>query len=130
MARSRLRSEFPGCGVVGEEEGTESAGAAICWYVDPIDATHNYVRGIPVFATLLAVALDGELQLAVVSAPALRERWVAWQGGGAWRGAQRISVSEVGTTGAPPARQAGSPAVESALGTCARRGIARTLRAQ
>jgi histidinol-phosphatase len=97
MIRSRLNSDFRGCGIVGEEEGTESAGASICWYVDPIDATHNFVRGIPVFATLLAVALDGELQLAVVSAPAMRERWVAWRGGGAWRGSERISVSKVAT---------------------------------
>ncbi|MGD0248625.1 MAG: inositol monophosphatase family protein [Candidatus Limnocylindrales bacterium] len=97
MARSRLNAEFPGAGIVGEEEGTESAGASVCWYVDPIDATDNFVRGVPVFATLLAVALDGEMQLAVVSAPALRERWVAWRGGGAWRGSERISVSKVTT---------------------------------
>jgi len=97
MVRGRLHSAFPGCGIVGEEEGTESAGASVCWYVDPIDATHNFVRGVPIFATLLAVALDGELQLGVVSAPALRERWVAWRGAGAWRGSERISVSKVAT---------------------------------
>jgi histidinol-phosphatase len=97
MARERLRAAFPGCGFVGEEEGTEAAGAAVCWYIDPIDATHNFVRGIPIFATLLAVAVDGELQLGVVSAPALRERWVAWRGGGAWRGSERIAVSKVAT---------------------------------
>ncbi len=97
MIRSRLKTEFPGCGIVGEEEGTESAGASICWYVDPIDATNNFVRGIPVFATLLAVAVEGELQLGVVSAPALRERWAAWRGGAAWRGSERISVSKVAT---------------------------------
>jgi len=97
MVRVRLRSEFPGCGIVGEEDGTEAAGASLCWYVDPIDGTHNYVRGVPVFATLLAVCLDGEIQLGVVSAPALRERWVAWRGGGAWRGSDRISVSAVAT---------------------------------
>ena len=93
MARERLRSAFPGCGLVGEEEGTDAADASVCWYIDPIDATANFVRGIPIFATLLAVALEGELQLGVVSAPALRERWVAWRGGGAWRGDQRLAVS-------------------------------------
>jgi histidinol-phosphatase len=97
MIRSRLNSEYKGAGIVGEEEGTEAAGASLCWYVDPIDATHNFVRGITVFATLLAVSLDGELQMAVVSAPAMRERWVAWKGGGAWRGSERIHVSQVGT---------------------------------
>jgi histidinol-phosphatase len=95
MARDRLRAAFPGCGLVGEEEGSDGAAASVCWYVDPIDATHNYVRGIPIFATLLAVAVDGEPQLGVVSAPALRERWIAWRGGGAWRGQERIAVSRI-----------------------------------
>jgi histidinol-phosphatase len=95
MARSRINSDYRGCGIVGEEEGTEADGASLCWYVDPIDATHNFVRGIPVFATLLAVAVDGELQLGVVSAPALRERWVAWRGGGSWRGKESIHVSNL-----------------------------------
>jgi histidinol-phosphatase len=57
------------------------------------------VRGIPIFATLLAVAVDRELQLGVASAPALRERWVAWRGGGAWRGSERIHVSKVAAIG-------------------------------
>jgi histidinol-phosphatase len=95
LARERLRAAFPGCGLVGEEEGSDGAGAGICWYIDPIDATANFVRGIPVFATLLAVAIEGEMQLGVVSAPALRERWVAWRGGGAWRGERRLAVSRI-----------------------------------
>ena len=95
LARERLRAAFPACGLVGEEEGSDGAGASLCWYIDPIDATANFVRGIPIFATLLAVALEGELQLGVVSAPAMRERWVAWRGGGAWRGDQRLEVSAI-----------------------------------
>ena len=96
MARERLRNAYPGCGLVGEEEGPDAEGASVCWYVDPIDATANFVRGIPIFATLLAVAVEGELQLGVVSAPGLRERWVAWRGGGAWRGDRRMAVSRIG----------------------------------
>lgn len=99
MARERLRQTFPGCGLVGEEEGTDETGSAVTWYVDPIDATHNYMRGIPIFATLLAVVLDGELQLGLVSAPAMRERWLAWRGGGAWRSGERIEVSKVAAIG-------------------------------
>lgn len=95
MARERLRAAFPGCGLVGEEEGTETTGSAVTWYIDPIDATANFVRGISIFATLLAVALDGELQLGLVSAPAMPERWLAWRGGGAFRGAERIEVSRI-----------------------------------
>ena len=95
LVRERLRAAFPGCGLVGEEEGSDAAGASLCWYIDPIDATSNFVRGIPVFATLLAVAVDGVLQLGVASAPALHERWVAWRGGGAWRGDRRMAVSRI-----------------------------------
>jgi histidinol-phosphatase len=95
LARERLRAAFPGCGLIGEEEGADAAGSSLCWYVDPIDATSNFVRGVPAFATLLAVSLDGEIQLGVVSAPALRERWMGWRGGGAWRGERPISVSRV-----------------------------------
>jgi histidinol-phosphatase len=85
---------------VGEEYGTEAGDAPTRWYIDPIDATHNFVRGVPLFGTLLAVERDGELQVGVVSAPALGERWWAHRGGGAWastRGgeARRIRVSEV-----------------------------------
>jgi histidinol-phosphatase len=97
MVRERLHAAYPGCGIVGEEEGTESAGAAVRWYVDPIDGTHNYVRGVAIFATMLAVEADGEIRLGVISAPALRERWLAWRGGGAWRGTDRIRVSKVAT---------------------------------
>jgi histidinol-phosphatase len=95
LARERLRKAFPGCGLVGEEEGTDAADAPVCWYVDPLDATANFARGIPIFATLLAVAVEGEVQFGVASAPALHERWLAWRGGGAWRGDRRIAVSRV-----------------------------------
>ncbi len=84
LIRERVGAAFPDHGLVGEELGTESADAAVRWYIDPIDGTHNFVRGVPVFATLLAVERDGEMQVGVVSAPALHERWFAWRGGGAW----------------------------------------------
>jgi histidinol-phosphatase len=82
--RSRLLAAFPDHGLVGEEYGVEAGGAPTRWYIDPIDGTHNFIRGIPLFGTLLAVERDGELQAAVLSAPALRERWWARRGGGAW----------------------------------------------
>ena len=84
LIRDRIRATFPKHGVVGEEYGADAGGASVRWYVDPIDATHNFIRGVPVFATLMAVERDGELQAAVISAPALDERWGAWRGGGAW----------------------------------------------
>ena len=82
--RDRLRAAHPDHGLVGEEYGTEDADAPTRWYIDPIDGTHNFMRGVPLFGTLLAVERDGELQAAVISAPALRERWWARRGGGAW----------------------------------------------
>ena len=99
--RERLLAAFPDHGLVGEEYGTEAGDASVRWYIDPIDGTHNYIRGVPLFGTLLAVERDGELQAAVLSAPALDERWWAHRGGGAWarhRGEtepQRLHVSGV-----------------------------------
>jgi histidinol-phosphatase len=82
--RERIHDAFPEHGLVGEEYGTESADASVRWYVDPIDGTHNFVRGVPLFGTLLAVERDGIRQVGVMSAPAMRERWYARRGGGAW----------------------------------------------
>jgi histidinol-phosphatase len=101
--RERIATTFPDHGLVGEEYGVEAAEASVRWYIDPIDGTHNFVRGVPLFGTLLAVERDGELQAAVISAPALDERWWAHRGGGAWarnRGEirpRRITVSGVRT---------------------------------
>ncbi len=101
LIRARILEAFPDHGLVGEEYGVESGDAPIRWYIDPIDGTHNFIRGVPLFGTLLAVQRDGELQAAVLSAPALDQRWWAHRGGGAWarRGAgetQRIEVSGIG----------------------------------
>lgn len=102
LIRERITAAFPEHGLVGEEYGTEAAGAAVRWYIDPIDGTHNFIRGLPLFGTLLAVEVDGELQVGVLSAPALRQRWWARRGGGAWasgaagsEAARRIVVSRV-----------------------------------
>ena len=84
LLRDRISAAFSGHGVIGEEYGSDVEDATTRWYVDPIDGTHNYIRGVPIFATLLGAERDGELQAAVISAPALRERWYAWRGGGAW----------------------------------------------
>jgi histidinol-phosphatase len=103
--RAQIAAAYPDHGLVGEEYGIEAGDAPVRWYIDPIDGTHNFVRGVPLFGTLLAVEQDGELQAAVLSAPALRERWWSRRGGGAWaRGAddeapRRIRVSTVAEIG-------------------------------
>jgi histidinol-phosphatase len=82
--RDAITDAHPDHGLIGEEEGTEGGGASVRWYIDPIDGTHNFMRGVPLFGTLLGIERDGEMQVGVISAPALRERWFAWRGGGAW----------------------------------------------
>jgi histidinol-phosphatase len=85
IIRDRIAVRYPGHGLVGEEYGESDAGAGgERWYIDPIDGTHNFLRGVPLFATLLAVERDGEIQVGMMSAPAIGQRWYAWRGGGAW----------------------------------------------
>src|SRR5436305_10800453 len=82
--RERLATLRPGDVVVGEEYGAPSNGGARRWIVDPIDGTKGYVRGLPVWATLLALQVADELAVGVVSAPALGRRWWAARGSGAF----------------------------------------------
>ena len=97
--RGLLRRGRPRDAVLGEEEG-RTGGGPRCWVLDPIDATKNYVRGVPVWATLIGL-MDGDtVVVGVVSAPALSRRWWAAAGGGAWTGrslakATRLQVSGV-----------------------------------
>jgi histidinol-phosphatase len=93
LIRERIQKRFPGHGLVGEEYGEEGMGSTARWYIDPIDGTHNFIRGVPLFGTLLALDVAGELQVGVLSAPALRERWYASRGGGAW------AIGAAGTEG-------------------------------
>ncbi|MDX6442157.1 MAG: histidinol-phosphatase [Gaiellaceae bacterium] len=93
MLRDRIAQDRPGESVFGEEEGDD--GGAIRWIVDPIDGTRNFLRGIPVWATLLALERDGQFVCGVVSAPALGRRWWAARGEGAWANGTPIGVSAV-----------------------------------
>lgn len=94
LSRSRSRDA-----IVGEEFGT-TGHSSRRWIVDPIDGTKNFVRGVPVWATLIALAEGDDIVVGVVSAPALARRWWAGKGLGAWTGrslasATRLSVSGV-----------------------------------
>jgi histidinol-phosphatase len=92
--RARLAAARPEDGVTGEEYGTAGGGDRR-WLLDPIDGTRNFVRGIPVFATLIALEVAGRIEVGVVSAPALGSRWWAARGGGAHASGRRVRVSEV-----------------------------------
>lgn len=98
VVRERLRAVRPEHGIVGEEYGEEGPAAAR-WILDPIDGTMNYVRGIPVWATLIALEVDGRVDVGVVSAPAIAHRWWAARGLGAFRNADPIRVSAVAELG-------------------------------
>ncbi len=97
--RRTLAARRPGDAVVGEEQGLTGDGPRQ-WVVDPVDGTKNFVRGVPVWATLIALRIEGSVDIGVVSAPALGRRWWAARGSGAWAGASlsdaaRLRVSAV-----------------------------------
>ena len=99
IVRSQLGRTRPRDAVVGEELPDTGHGPRQ-WVIDPIDGTKNFVRGVPVWATLIALIDEGQPVLGVVSAPALGRRWWAATGSGAWSGrslaaATRLQVSQV-----------------------------------
>ena len=99
--RATLGSRRPADEVLGEEYGGDAAAGGRQWVLDPIDGTKNFVRGVPVWASLLALRVDGEVVLGVVSAPSLGRRWWAARGSGAHTGgslaaARPCQVSSVG----------------------------------
>ncbi len=94
--RDRLTTQRPADAVVGEEFGGTTEFAGRQWVIDPIDGTKNFVRGVPVWATLIALLEDGVPVVGVVSAPALQRRWWAAAGQGAF----------AAVAGAPPRRLA------------------------
>lgn len=91
--RDRIARERPGDGVLGEEEG--DSGGATRWILDPIDGTKNFSRGIPIWATLIALERDGEVVCGVASAPAFGHRWWAARDEGAYCDGERLQVSSV-----------------------------------
>ncbi len=102
--RETLGRERPGDSIEGEEFGGTTTFTGRQWIIDPIDATKNFVRGVPVWATLIALLEDGVPTVGVVSAPALHRRWWAGRGQGAFAavdGAEprRLSVSAVADLG-------------------------------
>jgi histidinol-phosphatase len=94
----RLRPEFPDVGFLGEEFGAQGSQSRR-WIVDPIDGTKNFVRGIPYWATLLALEEDGEVTLGVVYSPATGELFWARRGQGAWVDGVPLRVSPVDRLG-------------------------------
>jgi histidinol-phosphatase len=101
--RATLSAHRPDDALLGEEFGGTAVFAGRQWVLDPIDGTKNFVRGVPVWATLIALLVDGVPQVGAVSAPALGRRWWAGAGSGAFTSfggkSRRISVSGVDELG-------------------------------
>jgi histidinol-phosphatase len=105
--RQVLERERPGDSILGEEFGGTATFSGRQWIIDPIDGTKNFVRGVPVWASLIALLDDGVPAVGVVSAPALQRRWWAARGHGAFAAVQdasggaerRLSVSAVAELG-------------------------------
>lgn len=97
--RGILGRARPRDAVLGEEYG-KTGNSHRCWVLDPIDGTKNYIRGVPVWATLIALMEGNQPVVGLVSAPSLIRRWWASRGGGTWTGrsltkATRCQVSAV-----------------------------------
>ena len=94
VIRKRLQEAFPEFSILGEEYGAEGQSDGPEWIIDPIDGTIGYARGIPLFSTLIALAVDGEPVMGLIDLPALNERYVGWKGGGCRRNGKPTHVSE------------------------------------
>ncbi len=96
-ARALTRREHPELGIRGEERADEPGAGGARLICDPIDGTENFIRGIPIFGTLLAIEEEGEITAGLVSAPAMGLRWRAARGSGAFCGDRRLRVSTIGS---------------------------------
>ena len=102
--REVLARQRPGDAIFGEEQGGTPVFTGRQWVIDPIDGTKNFLRGVPVWASLIALLQDGVPTVGVISAPALNRRWWAAHGLGAYTSfagsaPRRLSVSAVGDLG-------------------------------
>ncbi len=98
VIRAQLSRARPRDSIKGEEFGVTGT-AERQWIIDPIDGTKNYVRGVPVWATLIGLVDAGEPVVGLVSAPALGRRWWAGRGTGAWTGRSLSSAKPIAVSG-------------------------------
>jgi myo-inositol-1(or 4)-monophosphatase len=92
----RIRKQWPGHDLVGEEGSRKQTGSDFCWYVDPLDGTTNFAHGYPVFCVSIALEYKGQLVAGVVYDPCRSELFAAEKGSGAQINGRAIHVSNVG----------------------------------
>ena len=96
LIRSRIASRYPRHAIVGEEYGTGGdAQASHRWFIDPIDGTKSFVRGVPLYAVLIGLAIEGVVEVGAAYFPALDEMVAAATGEGCWWNGRRAHVSDV-----------------------------------
>ncbi len=94
--RDWIRRRFPDDAIIGEELGAEGDPGRRCWLIDPIDGTRSFVRGVPLWGSLIAVELGGTVLAGAINCPAAGDFVVAARGEGCWHNGERCSVSTVG----------------------------------
>ena len=95
LIREALKKNHPGDGFLGEEHGEELSSTGFRWIIDPIDATANFVRGIPLFGVLIGLEFEGDLVAGVVHHPCFHKLYSAIRGQGAYCNDRPIRVSEI-----------------------------------
>ena len=94
--RGRIEHQFPGHAIVGEEFGAaETEGASHRWFIDPIDGTRAFVRGVPLYGVLIGLEIEGEVQVGVAHFPAMGEMVAAAKGQGCWWNGRKAQVSPI-----------------------------------
>jgi len=93
VLRAKIAKDFPSHGIIGEEFGEENSNAEWVWTIDPIDGTRSFIRGLPLFASLIALLHRGQPVMGIISLPALGEISWAVKGEGAHCGKTRLQVS-------------------------------------
>lgn len=95
VIRRRIEARYPKHAIVGEEFGADTtAGASFRWYIDPIDGTKSFMRGVPLYGVLLGLEIDGQTHVGAAYFPALDEMLVAGTGLGCWWNGRRAHVSQ------------------------------------
>src|SRR5437762_2405744 len=96
LLRTTLLGAFPSDGILGEEFGDQPGTSGFRWIVDPVDGTRSFVRGVPIWGTLVGLEYRGELVAGIAYLPAMGQTYRAVRGGGAFRDDRPLRVSSVG----------------------------------
>ncbi len=101
LLRDKISAEFPDDSILGEEFGEAAGRSGFRWVLDPIDGTQAFVRGVPLYGTLVGIDHRGDSLIGIIELPALGESIYAWRGGGAWwqRGEGDPAPARVGAAG-------------------------------